>query len=300
MLSRRAFLCLAPSLLIGGRAVATSSRGPLIWVASRKDAEVRIFGVGGSPDRKWLSDSIESAVNASKEVWGETPVGPVDISNQFIEQLGTRSQGSLFDDLSAEQTQRVLNLAMKLGFPREKLQSMKPWYAARVLSSVFFAKEGTPVETTKTPDIVIIDLADKAGKTVKSEYSTWEEFMRFFDQMPKPAQVQYLLYELDLAEEGSGAYKTAGDAWERGDSGYFLKGVHDMKRRYPDLYRALLIERNANWARRIDGFLSLGGKYFIVVGVNHTLGPDSIERQLRRRGITATAVGTRPGSLLED
>jgi uncharacterized protein len=296
VLSRRSLFCLVPPLLLAGRALAARARGPLMWLASRKDANVYIFGVGGSPDRKWFNHSIESAVNASKEVWGESPVGPVNISNEFIQQLGTRAQGSLFDDLSAQQTQRVLNLVAKLGFPREQLQTMKPWYAARVLSGVLLAKEGTPMETMETPDTVIIDLAEKAGKAVKSEYSTWEQFMRFFDQMPKPTQVQYLSYELDFAEKGSGAYKAADDAWERSDSDYFVKNVTDMMRRYPDLYRALLIERNANWVRRIDGFLSAGGEYFIVVGLNHTLGPDSIERQLRERGIPVRAVQTKPDS----
>jgi len=32
-----------------------------------------------------------------------------------------------------------------------------------------------------------------------------------------------------------------------------------------------------------DGFLSTGGKQFIVVGISHTLGPDSIELQQSER-----------------
>jgi uncharacterized protein len=287
-------ILLAPciALVVAASAGALPQRAPLMYLANRKDAKVYIFGVGGSSDRKWLSKSIESAVNASKEVWGESPVGPVNISNEFIERLGTRSQGNLFDDLSPDQAQRVSNLAAKLAFPAEKLQSMKPWYAARVLSFVFVAKANSPVETTETPDTVIISMAEKAGIRVKSEFPAWEQFMRFFDQMSKPAQVQYLFYELDFVEKGSGAYKSADQQWERGDSDYFLSGVLDMKQRYPDLYRALLIERNANWVHRVEGFLSAGGQYFIVVGINHTLGPDSIEQQLRQRGIHVRTIQT--------
>jgi uncharacterized protein len=292
MLSRRAFFCLAPQFLLAARAAAKPPHSPLIWVATRKEAKVYIFGVGDSPDRRWLSNSIESAVNESKEIWSEAPVGPVTVSNEFVQKLGTRSQGSLFDDLSADQTRRLLNLAAKLGLPREKLETMKPWYAARVLSFVFLSKEGTPVETTETPDTVIIALANKTGKPVKSEFSTWEEFIRFFDRMSQPAQVQYFFYELDFVEKGSAAYRAADDQWEKGDSSYFLKGVEDMRRQYPDLYRALLIERNAHWAQRIDRFLAAGGQYFIVVGINHTLGPDGIEQQLREQHVQVRAVQT--------
>jgi hypothetical protein len=77
-------------------------------------------------------------------------------------------------------------------------------------------------------------LAKKAGKPVKGEFSSWEEFNRFFDQLSKPAQVQYLFYELDFLEKG-GHYKGEDDAWERGDSDYFAEGVKDMMRQYPDL-----------------------------------------------------------------
>jgi uncharacterized protein YbaP (TraB family) len=119
--------------------------------------------------------------------------------------------------------------------------------------------------------------------------------MRFFDQRPRTAQVQYLSYELDFAENGSSsAYRAADDA--HGDSDYFARNVTDMMRRYPNLYRALLIERNANWVRRIDGFLSAGDRCFIVVGVNHTLGPDSIELQLREHGVPVRATGQTPPS----
>lgn len=292
-LSRRAFVWLAPAAVLAGRALGARDRGPLMWLASRTDAKVYIFGVGDSPDRKWLSQSIESAVNESKEIWKEAPVGPITVSNEWVEKLGTRAQGTLFEDLSPQQSQRVLDFAAKLGFPRAQLQTMKPWYAARLLSFIFLAKEGTPVETTESPETVITDLAVKAEKSLKSEFADWEEFMRFFDEMSKPAQIQYLLYELDFVERGSNAYKAADDAWERGDSDYFLRGVQDMKQRYPSLYRSLLIERNANWARRIEGFLSAGGEYFVVVGMNHTLGSDSIERQLRERGIPVRAISTK-------
>lgn len=294
MRTRRIILfVLCTALVIIAPVGAWSERAPLMYLASRKDAKVYVFGVGGSSDRKWLSKSVESAVNTSKDVWGESPVGPVNITNEFIEHLGTRSEGSLFDDLSPDQTRRISDLASKLGFPREKLQTMKPWYAARVLSFVFVAKAGSPVETTETPDTVITGMAEKARIPVRSEFSSWEQFMRFFDEMPKPAQVQYLLYELDFVEKGSGAYTFADEQWAQGDSNYYLKGVLDMKQRYPDLYRALLIERNAAWVRRIDGFLSTGGQYFVVVGINHTLGPDSIQQQLRQRGVQVRTIQTK-------
>jgi uncharacterized protein len=298
VLNRRAFLFLVP-LLVAVPAVSGPVNGPIMWLATRQGAKVYIFGVGASPDRKWLSPSIKSAVEESKEVWGESPVGPVNISKEYMLKLGTRTQGTLFDDLSAEQSRRVLTVAAKLGVSREQLRTMKPWWAARVLVFASAGKSGTSIENTATPDTVIIDLAKKAGKPVNGEFSSWEEFNRFFDQLSKPAQVQYLFYELDFLEKG-GHYKGEDDAWERGDSDYFAEGVKDMMRQYPDLYRAFLIERNANWVRRIGEFLSAGGQYFIVVGVNHTLGPDSIERQLQQHGIAVRAMQTNPDSASSD
>lgn len=272
--------------------LAKAPRSPLIWQARGTDSSVFVFGVGSSPDRRWLSPPLRSWIEMSQVFWCESPVGPVNITREFVQRLGTLERGTLFDQLPSREAHRVAAVAKRLGFPRDQLETMKPWYAARVLWDVFLSKHGASIEAVEPPDSVIVKITQTSGKKVYSEFSTWKDFMQFFDQMPQAAQVQYLSYQLDIIDRGTAANEVADDAWENGDSDFYLHDVLDMKRRYPELYRCLLIERNAGWARRIGNFVSVRGDYFVVVGINHTLGPDSIQRQASKKGITMRALRT--------
>ena len=136
------------------------------------------------------------------------------------------------------------------------------------------------------------EMALKAGKSVKAEYATWEDFLSFFDQMPIAAQRQYVSYNLDSIERPPAQSQTANEAWEKGDLSYFEKAVDDMRAKYPDLYAVLNAQRNSEWVLRIKQLLSGEGTYFILVGINHTLGPDSIQRQLKRNGIAVSSIST--------
>jgi uncharacterized protein YbaP (TraB family) len=51
------------------------------------------------------------------------------------------------------------------------------------------------------------------------------------------------------------------------------------------LYERLLTQRNANWAGWIEQRLQEPGTVFIAVGAGHLAGTDSVQRQLRRRGL---------------
>lgn len=86
------------------------------------------------------------------------------------DKLGTRAEGSLFDELTPVESKRVMDVAAKLDIKREQLQPMKVWYAARILVFAFYAKAGTPVTANGNPELVMSGLAAKQGKPVKAEY----------------------------------------------------------------------------------------------------------------------------------
>ncbi len=55
----------------------------------------------------------------------------------------------------------------------------------------------------------------------------------------------------------------------------------------PVLYKRLLTDRNVRWAQWIDRRLKSPGTVFIAVGAGHLAGQDSVQVQLRKRGIKA-------------
>lgn len=63
-----------------------------------------------------------------------------------------------------------------------------------------------------------------------------------------------------------------------------------MRRKQPALYDVEHVRRNEWWAARIDALLSNGGVYFIAIGLNHTLGPESLLEKLRDLGLKPEAI----------
>ena len=55
----------------------------------------------------------------------------------------------------------------------------------------------------------------------------------------------------------------------------------------PVLYKRLLTDRNARWAQWIAQRLKTPGTVFIAVGAGHLAGRESVQQQLKKRGIKA-------------
>jgi hypothetical protein len=63
--------------------------------------------------------------------------------------------------------------------------------------------------------------------------------------------------------------------------------VTSMKSVSPELYAALLTNRNANWAVEIEDMLKGKGVTFIAVGAGHLIGDDSVLAMLKAKGIAS-------------
>ena len=50
---------------------------------------------------------------------------------------------------------------------------------------------------------------------------------------------------------------------------------------------ALLLDRNENWAMKIEQILKGSGVTFIAVGAAHLVGPNSLPARLKLRGVAA-------------
>ena len=80
------------------------------------------------------------------------------------------------------------------------------------------------------------------------------------------------------------------DAWSRGD----VKGIADSFNSdlgdAPELKDALLVRRNANWARWVKGRLDQPGTVMVAVGAGHLAGDQSVVKMLEKQGVKVTRV----------
>lgn len=255
--------------------------GPLLYALERGAARVYILGHADADDRSWFTPRIERAIRASRELWLETPPqgGPPN-DPALVERLGYDREGSLFTFLGPELSRRLLARAAEAGVTRERLEPMRPWLAHYVVTSARMASR-PQAPSPDGPPQTFIAIARELGMPIRSEYDG-EGLLRFFAGMPDEAQRQYienLLDYFDAEENGS----TRSTSWTRGrPNDEWARRMHDDT---PALYRIMHTERNRAWAQRIDGMLADGGVRFVLLGQNHTVGPDSVLAELRRIGL---------------
>jgi uncharacterized protein YbaP (TraB family) len=57
-----------------------------------------------------------------------------------------------------------------------------------------------------------------------------------------------------------------------------------MKRDYPQLYKALLVDRNKKWLPKVEAYFKTEKREFVLVGVGHLVGADGVLAALEKKG----------------
>jgi len=278
------------ALLTGGASAADAPH-PVLWQVEKGGAKVTILGFSEAKDRSWLTPAIQKAFESSREIWFETPQRdpsapspPPPAPSPAPAQPPGYSDRSLFEVLKPDLSARMLTAAQKYGVPRERLEHTRPWRAYFVLNSGYFAKSGAgAADIENFPDVVLSGMAYEAKKPVHSEFATGSEAMAHFINMPDEEASERLEFLLDfLGDDEAGRLSDRYD-WISGNANN--RAIDRMRIKWPALYQDEQVSRNVGWAKRIAGFLSAGGIYFVVIGLQHTLGPDSLPNKLREIGL---------------
>jgi uncharacterized protein YbaP (TraB family) len=260
-------------------------RGPLFWLATRANARVFILGFADANDESWLTPPIRRALQESSELWLE--VAPDKADSELLDEIGQESGRTFFDELEPSVRERTLAYMGALGIKSESIETQRPWRAFYTINSAFWSQNKLPYEPVY-PDQVLRELAQGEGKSIHYEMPTADAFARFMSGMPDMAQSQYIEWLLDFLDEHEKGLDTMPFSWISGKPAASRRSLYRMRTKMPELYRVIQVQRNAWWARKIDGLLRTGSTYFVGVGMLHVLGPDGIPSQLRRLGVVSS------------
>lgn len=265
-------------------AAEAATRGPLFWMAKRGNAKVFLLGFAEAEDRSWLTPTIRAAFEESAALWEEVAPPPsLEHVNQLYEQYGFDSHRSFFDVLRPTVREKAERYAARLHVDRASIEHMKPWRAYYVLSSAFGTRPDARARgELDYPDQVLLATAKKSGKSLQYEYPSFDALIQFMAGLSDEAQSQYIAWLLDYFDAELQGPSDAANTWVVGKPD---AASLDRMRRQPALYRAMQVERNLWWARKIHTLLDTGGTCFVAVGLLHTLGPDGIPQQLKGLGV---------------
>ncbi len=240
-----------------------------------------------------LNPAITTAFDDAEVVLMEIDMDDLDpvASSQTITMLAVDSRGRKLPELLGPDAWRAASAeARELGLDLTPLTPFEPWYAAIVVTQQRLAQLGFDpsfgVETTMTAD------AQKKGKEIRG-LETLESQLATLDTLSPEAQRVFLQSTLEEAGAAGEMADAMIAAWKTGDVKVLDAELLDSVRDQPEVYRALIIRRNENFASAIGDLVNDKKDYLIVVGALHLVGPDSVLHMLARDGIRSRQIDGR-------
>lgn len=265
-----------------------SDQKSFLWSVRSESATVYLLGSihVAKPDLYPLHRSIEAAFDQSDTLVVEinpAEFDPARLQSLFF-QYGTYPPGETLDRKVSKETYALAEKKFQeAGLPMTPLNRFKPWVVAMMLQAVELQRLGFD----KRFGIDEHFLTQAQGKKRITAFETVEYQVGLFDSFSDRLQelfLRYILSDLDLlADQMDSIMK----GWQAGDGGAIEALIFQSMNDEPELtpiYDKLIYERNVQMTSRVEKFLKIKNRTFVVVGAGHLVGKGSIVDLLRKKG----------------
>jgi uncharacterized protein len=295
-----AFLA-APVMAPAGQAhaqdYAAIEADPALWKVEQDGATVWIFGTFHllPPELDWRTDPVTGAMTEADTVWFEADVLSPEAQQQMaalMPRLGLNEPGVTLSSLLDDETNALLaEVAPTVGASPAALEPMRPWLASLMLAVAQIQQLG--FDPTAGVEAVLNAEAQAAGKDFRY-FETAEEQLGFFANLPEDVQVEMLAQGLRDMAELPAQIEAMVAGWATGDLSLLDEAINsDMREDAPEVYDAVIVNRNRAWIPDIQDMIAEGGTHFVAVGAGHLVGDDSVIALLEAEGIQAVRQQTR-------
>jgi uncharacterized protein YbaP (TraB family) len=272
-------------LTAGAFAAFPAAADPALWVVRDEDSTIYLLGTVHvlRPDTVWRSPAIDRAMAEADALWIEVEADDPAAMQPLVRKYGLDPANPLSGKLTPEQKARLDAAAAGMGASGAALEPLRPWLAGLTLSIGPLVKAG--YDPASGVESKLKAAARDAGKPIRT-LETLEQQIGFFADLPPAVELAFLLSALDDMDSGPAMLDALVAAWSAGDMEALNELlVSEMAADYPELYQALLVRRNKDWAGQIQTLLGGKGVSVIAVGAAHLVGDDSVQAQLLARDI---------------
>lgn len=262
---------------------------PASWTISGDKGTVHIFGSIHmlKPGTDWFKGTIKDMTERADQLVLEVRMTPETAAEMqpLVMELGLYPQGErLRDHVDAALFDQTAAKMKELRLPEGLLDRLRPWYASVVLASGLVQKFGFDPAMGVEP--VIESRAIARGIPIIG-LETPEQQLKSLSGGSQEAQVAMLRDTLRQLDEAESLLADLTQAWIRGDLQALDNLLLESMKTSPELYQAVLVDRNRTWVPQIKALLQTPGNHLVVVGIAHLLGPDSVLLMLEMEGVKA-------------
>lgn len=262
---------------------------PALWHLSDADSDIYLFGTLHllPPSLDWATDELRATLVSADALYLEADVQGEEAQAQvqaLVGQLGLNPQGVMLSSmLDAETIALLASLAPTVGVSPQMLEPMRPWLAQIVLGVSQMQALGFDPEAGVEKALLAM-IADTGAEI--GYFETAEQQARVLASLPDEVQVRGFAEGLRQMERTPVMLDEMVQAWAAGDVDAIDGMVNDeMRDQTPEMYEALIVQRNRNWIPQILALLDGEGTVFIAVGAAHLGGEAGVVELLRESGI---------------
>lgn len=227
---------------------------------------------------------IRAALSEASLLVYEVSPGALDPESMAIAilEMGRLPAGQTLENLLSAETWKAFEERLaKEGLPAENFAIFEPWVATLQLLGLSLAAAKT--DSGFGIEQQILEMT-KGAATLGLETPDFQ--LGLFDALPMDTQI-YLLEEALATQDQAGDFvDLVFAAWKAGDL-EMLERLIVPEADDPNLetfYESVFLERNRNMAAGIADLLDEPGRYFVTLGVGHSLGDEGIPALLDEKG----------------
>jgi len=230
-----------------------------------------------------LPDAFESAYSQADNVVFETDIQLLQepAFQQKMSRYLLYPKGTTLEQKLDYNTHQALNeYLIQEGLSMQSLNRFKPGYLATSLTLRELQKLGM---TGTGVDQFFSDRALQEQKP-QAKLETALSQIEKIAMMGEGQENAFIRHTLSELESLPSLLKDMKVAWRTGDTEQLKKIALDPLTDFPDIYQALMVDRNMAWLPSIVSMIESEPVEFILVGAAHLVGKDGLLQQLEKRG----------------
>lgn len=230
-----------------------------------------------------LPEAFEQAYGQADEIYFETDMLAIESAEFQQKSLGAilyQDDSTLKGALNKATYARFVEYAKSRQLDPMQLNGLNPTGVMLTITIMEYQARGFVAEGV---DKHFFKKATRDNKAI-DWFETPDEQLAILGSFDDKDPNGLINYTLDEMENIDHVITRLHKSWREGDMNTLTQLGIDSFADYPDIYKAILVDRNNNWMQKIEAMFNDQGTELILVGALHLPGDDGVLTQLEKKG----------------